>query len=100
MAVSPSQLYLITCCHSPKKAWDALKSHFERDTLANKLLLKKKYFRMEMKETTSVEKHLKEMKELTDQLAAVGAPIEEDQVVTLLGSMPKKFSTLVTALEA
>ncbi len=41
MVVSPSQLYLITCCDSPKEAWDALKSHFERDTLANKLLLKK-----------------------------------------------------------
>lgn len=75
MAISTSQLYLITSCDSPKPAWDALKSHFERDTLANKLLLKKKYFRMEMKETTSAEIHLKEMKELTDKLAAVGAPI-------------------------
>ncbi len=55
---------------------------------------------MEMKETTSIEKHLKEMKELTDQLAAVGVPTAEDQVVTLLGSMTKKFSTLVTALKA
>ncbi len=54
---------------------------------------------MEM-EITSVEKHLKEMKELTDQLAVVGVPTAEDQVVTLLGSMPKKFSTLVTALQA
>ena len=41
------------------------------------------------------------MKELTDKLAAVGAPItEEDQVVTVLGSLHKKYSTLVTALEA
>ena len=101
MAVSVSQLYLITSCDNPRQAWDALKNHFERDTLANKLLLKKKYFRMEMKETASAEAHLKEMKELTDKLAAVGAPIaEEDQVVTLLGSLPKKYSTLVTALEA
>jgi len=101
MAVSPSQLYLITSCDSPKQAWDALRSHFERDTLANKLLLKKKYFRMEMKETTSIETHLKEMKELTNRLAAVGAPIaEEDQVVNILGSVPTKFSTLVTSLEA
>ncbi len=55
-----------------------------------------------MKEGTSIEKHLKRMKELTDRLAAIGAPIaEEDQVVTLLGSFhlrmhfkvsqPKKF---------
>ena len=54
-----------------------------------------------MKEGISAEKHLKHMKELTDRLAVIGAPIdEEDQVVTLLGSLPKCYSTLVTALEA
>ena len=38
-----------------------------------------------MRERTLIEDHLKQMKELTDKLAAVGAPIsEEDQVVTLL----------------
>jgi len=38
---------------------------------------------------------------LTDKLAAIKAPIaEEDQVVTLLGSLPSSYSTLVTALEA
>ena len=41
------------------------------------------------------------MKELTDRLAAIDAPIdEEDQVGILLGSLPKSYSTLVTALEA
>ena len=45
--------------------------------------------------------HLKEMKEITDKLALIGVPIsEEDQVVTLLGSLPPSYSTLVTALEA
>ena len=53
---------------------------------------------MEMKEDTSVEEHIKNMKELTDRLAAINAPIaEEDQVVTLLGSLPSSYSTLVTA---
>ena len=101
MAISSSQLYLITSFEQPKDAWDALRNHFERDTLANKLMLKKQYFRMEMKEGTSVESHLKTMKELTDKLAAMDAPIsEEDQVVTLLRSIPPSYSTLVTALEA
>ena len=48
-----------------------------------------------------MEAHLKEMKELTDKLASIGAAIsEEDQVVTLLGSLPPTYSTIVTALEA
>ena len=101
MAVSTAQLYLITSCDSPKDAWDTLRNHFECETLGNKLFLKKQYFRKEMKEGTSMESHLKEMKEITDRLAAIGAPIsEEDQVVTLLGSVPSSYSTLVTALEA
>ena len=36
-----------------------------------------------------------------DRLAAIKAlTAEEDQVVTLLGSLPSSYSTLVTALEA
>lgn len=101
MSIDPSQLYLITSCESAKDAWDNLKQQFESDTLHNKLLLKKQYFRSEMSEGSSMEKHLKSMKELTDKLAAVGAPIsEEDQVVTLLGSLPSMYNALVTALEA
>ena len=98
LVVSSSQLYLVTSCEQPGQAWKALRNNFEHDTLVNKLLLKKRYFRLEMKEGTSVEKHLKNMKELTEQLAAIGAPIdEEDQ---LLGSLPKIYSTFVTALQA
>ena len=69
--------------------------------LANKLFLKKQYFQLEMRERMSIEKHLKHMNALTDRLAAIGAPIaEEDHVVTLLGSLPKSYSTLVTVLES
>ena len=101
MSVSTLQLYLITSCEELKEAWDGLKKHFERDTLSNKLFLKKQYFRREMNKGSSVDMHLKEMKELTDQLSSIGAPIsEEDQVITLLGSLPPSFSTVVTALEA
>lgn len=40
------------------------------------------------------------MKELTNQLGAIGAVIEEeDQIVTLLGSLPSNHATIVTALE-
>ena len=53
MAIDASQLYLITSAEEPTSAWNALRSHFETDTLANKLMLKKQYFRMEMREGAS-----------------------------------------------
>ena len=55
MSVSTPQLYLITSCEKPKKTWDAPKRHFERETLANKLFLKKQYFRKEMSEGSSID---------------------------------------------
>ena len=48
--IESAQLYLVTSCEEPKQAWNSLKKHFERETLANKLFLKKRYFRSEMKE--------------------------------------------------
>ena len=100
MSVASSHIYLITSTESPAEAWKLLQEHFQKDTLNNRIYLKKRYFRMEMTEGKSIQQHLKEMKELTDRLAAIQCPIdEEDQVVTLLGSLPRSYATLVTALE-
>lgn len=79
---------------------DALCEHFEKSTLANKLLLKKQYFQMGMKEGSFVAAHMKEMKEMTDKLAALGSTVsKEDHVATLLGSLPQSYQMLVTTLE-
>ena len=48
LAIDIVQLYLITLCKEPKQARNALKNHFKQETLANKLLLKKEYFRSEI----------------------------------------------------
>ena len=101
MWIDPSQLYLTTTCKTAKDAWDSLKHQFESITLHNTLVLKKQYFRSGMSEGSSMEKHLKTMKELTNMLAAVGSPIsEEDQFLLFLGILPSKYNPLVTALEA
>ena len=101
MAIDTPQLYLVTSYDQPKDTWDALRNLFECKILANKLFLKKKHFRDQKKEGTSIEVHLKDMKEITDKLATIGAPIsEQDQLVTVLGNLPHSYATLVTALEA
>ena len=101
LAVDAIQLYLITSCEQPKEAWNVLKKRCERETLPNKFFLKKQHFRSEMEEGKLMNQHLGHMKDLTDRLAAIGAPFtEEDLVVTLLGSLPRSYATVLTALEA
>lgn len=101
LSVSSELIYLIRECNTPNEAWKKLEGHFERNTLANKIHLKKAYFRANMAESSSVSSHIKYMKDLTDKLAAINAAIsEEDQVVTLLGSLPSSYTNLITVLEA
>lgn len=89
MAIPTRQLYLVTTCK---------KKHFQHDTLADKLYLKEQYFQKEMKEGTPVITHLNE---ITEKLASIGAPImEENQVVTPLGSLPLTYTTIFIAFEA
>lgn len=101
LSVSSELVYLISDATSASDAWDKLAAHFERNTVANKLFLKKQYFRAVMRDKASISQHIRHMKELTDKLAAIQAPIcEEDQVVTLLGSLPSSYDNVVMALEA
>lgn len=87
--INTPQLYLITSGQTPKEAWPMLKGHFERDTLADKLFLKKKYLQCEMKLGDCLTEHLKQINALTNKLLQLGALIEEeDQIVTFLGSLP------------
>ena len=44
MAIGSSQLYLVTSCEGPVAAWTALRNHFERETLVNKLMLRSSTF--------------------------------------------------------
>ena len=54
-----------------------------------------------MSEDTSMKTHLKQMKNIPDKLAAIRALVyEKNQIVTLLGSLPDSYSTMVTALQA
>uniref|UniRef100_A0A1X7UT02 Uncharacterized protein n=1 Tax=Amphimedon queenslandica TaxID=400682 RepID=A0A1X7UT02_AMPQE len=41
MSISSSLIYLITTFEDPKAAWDAVKGHFEQNSVVNKLMLKK-----------------------------------------------------------
>ena len=101
MSVKPECIYLMTSCTDPHAVWVALENHFRRRTTANKLFLKKSYFRCSMGEDISLEQHLKNMKMATDKLNGLGCEVsEEDQIATLLGSLPSRFSSIVTALEA
>ena len=101
LAVAPSLLYLLGDPEDPKVVWKKLEEQFQRKTWANKLQLRRKLFSLKLKESGSVNEHVKTMTEIFEELAVIGDPVsEEDRVVHLLASLPESFDMLVTALEA
>ena len=95
LSLASNTVPIIQACEHPNEAWTALTQRFEASTLAAKLHLRKRYFRLDMAEGGNVERHLTEMQDLTDRLAAMGSKIsEEDKAMTLLGSLPPSYRAL------
>ena len=101
LSVDPSLLYLLGDPEDPVAVWKKLSEQFQKKTWANKLSLRRKLNKLRLREGDSVKNHMKSMTEIFNELAVIGAPMEDEgKVVTLLASLPESFDMLVTALEA
>ena len=78
LSISTPVVPIVQSCTTPVEAWEALRGAFEKCTLAAKLHLRKKYFRMEMQEGGNAERHIREMKQITDRLAGMGSTSSEE----------------------
>ena len=67
----------------------------------NKLDMRRKLHSLRLKESDSVQDHIRQMTEIFNALSVMEAPLsEEDRVIYHLASLPESFGMLVTALEA
>ena len=102
LAVEPSLLYLLgPDPDDPAVVWKKLADQFQKKTWSNKLALRRNLYGLKLKEGQPIQKHIKTMTEIFDELATIGDPLDdEDKVIHLLASLPKSYDMLVTALEA
>ena len=101
LSVDPSLLYLLGDPEDPVAVWRKLSDQFQKKTWANKLSLRRRLNNLRLKDGDSMSNHIKAMTEIFNELAVIGAAMEdEDKVVTLLASLPEAYNKLVTALEA
>ena len=86
---------------TPKELWDTLCQLFERKTVSNKVHTLMQLYELRMKRGSKVQDHLRQIDELSDQLAALGETVSElNKVAILLRSVQESYPTLVTALLA
>ena len=102
LSVDPTLLYLLgPDPKNPAVVWKKLADQFQKKTWANKLALQRKLYNLKLKYGQSMQKYVKMLIEIFDELSIIGDPLdEENQVVHLLASLAESYDMLVTALES
>lgn len=81
--------------------WKALKEAQEKDTLTNKISIYNTIALLRMQPGDNIERHIDHLVDLFQRLADLGKVAPEIwKIGMLFASLPKSYSTLVTALEA
>ena len=97
--MSPAVVLLVQSLDCPVEIWDRLERQCEKRTAASKLSLVQNYFGAKMAECESAEKHLLNMSEWCDWLAAVELPVpEEFQPLMILASLPASYTAIIQTL--
>ena len=93
LPVDPSLLYILGEPKDPVEVWTALSEQFDRKTWANELELRQRLFSLKLKESGSVQEHIKQMTDIFDGLSAINVPLsEEDKTVYLLVRLPESYN--------
>lgn len=93
------QIY-VRSAKTAKEAWECLEQHFQKKSLSQKILHRRKLYSARMKNGESMIEHINYIKTLSEHLEAVGDPIEEkDLVIILVSSLTDDYNYLITALE-
>jgi hypothetical protein len=101
LGVEDSQLGHVKGAETAEDAWKKLCGVYENRGLANRLFLRRKFFTATWEHGESMLQMVNRIKDMAEQLAAIGAPVsEEDTVMTILSALPETYSTVVIALES
>jgi len=77
---------------SPKQAWDTLVKMYSTNTQAHKMQLKQKLHNLQ-KNKMNISDYSTKVKNLTDVLASIGAPIDDEDLVAMtLNGLGKYYS--------
>ena len=79
--------------------WTTIKALYETSGNARKLLLKSKLYNLKLEKGGSVAKNLKEVKDVSNQLIAIGRMVTNDEIVEhVLNAFPESYENFVSSI--
>lgn len=100
-AMEFNQLQTVMACQTAKDMWDRLKIIHEQRSAVNKVALKQQFFSYKMSESDTIAQHISKIESMSQALSDVGEPIAElDKIAKILGGLPAKYGSFVTAWDS
>ncbi|KMQ84748.1 copia protein [Lasius niger] len=100
-SIERTQLQGLITCRTANEMWQSLTRMYEQKSASSKLLLMQRYHEYRMGPSDSVVQHVTHIKNLMSQLRDVGQQIDETDIMAkILGSLPAKYNTLITAWDS
>ena len=101
LSLDDTQLPYVLMATTSKEMWDKLGDAYEEKSTANVMQLKAQFHNFKKCGGDRMQMHINKLRELVQQLTAVGASIDEqDQIIVLLKSLPEEYKMMVTALKS
>ena len=101
MSVKDNIIPHIRDCKSAADIWNTIKGLYETQNSNRVLALKGKLFALRMGENESVGGFMARVKDLKDQLGAIGEKVSDSDLVTLtLNKMADEYQTFISVLSA
>ena len=92
LTVGNSELVHVKGAKSAAEAWKKICGVYEAKGLAAKIFLRRRFFNIKLREGETMQIHINDVRELADQLEAIGAPVTDgDIAMTLLCSLPQEY---------
>ncbi|KAE8908337.1 hypothetical protein PF005_g24995 [Phytophthora fragariae] len=99
--LSPTYQSMIRESTTAFEAWETLRGFFVKQTLHNRVQLRKELHAFALGQGEDLMKHIVRFDDLCSRLAAVGETVSEDErLVILLGSLPPEYDAMVRIIEA
>ena len=99
LCLAKDQKYFVMKETSAKELWDKLENKYMTKSVENRLYLKKKLFRFQFKQGTSMHEHLNAFNKILADLQNLDVEIDdEDKALLLLNSLPNTYEHLTTTL--
>lgn len=99
LSLSNNVLFNVTGDATTKEVWDRLLAMYEMASIANKVFIMKRLYKLKMKEGCAMANHINEFNTLISQATSVGmTQDDESKVVLLLCSLPSSWDGVVTTV--